>query len=92
MNSSTKTAKEHQAAYAVTSAKESLATAREALERALRELDAYEARFDESQSLETKSNVMLWAMNALVCNITPNLRLDRIAAAHTELAQAAAAQ
>jgi len=92
MNTSTKTAKEHQADYAVTSAKEALAAARETLERALRELEAYEARLDESKSLETKSNVMLWAMNALVCNITPNLRLDRIAAAHAELARVADAK
>jgi hypothetical protein len=32
---------------------------------------------------------MNWALNALACNITPNLRLDLIANAQAELASVA---
>jgi len=92
MNTSTKTPKEHQAAYAIRSAQESLAAARETLERALRELETYQNRLDEAQHLNAKADVMNWALNALVCNITPNLRLDRIAASQAELTKAAAMQ
>jgi len=70
-------------------AKDALLTARATLERSLRELDQYIERLDAADTPHDKSQVMNWALNALVCNITPNLRLDLIANAQAELASVA---
>ena len=70
-------------------AKDALLTARSTLERSLRELDHYIERLDTAETLHDKSQVMNWALNALACNITPNLRLDLIANAKAELASVA---
>lgn len=69
-------------------AREALAQARSTLERALRELDRYTARFDEAESLRDKADVMNWTLNTLASSILPNLRLDLIASAQAELARA----
>jgi hypothetical protein len=70
-------------------AKDALLNARSTLERSLRELDHYIERLDTAETLQDKSQVMNWALNALACNITPNLRLDLIASAQAELASIA---
>ena len=70
-------------------AKDALLTARATLERSLRELDHYIERLDTADTPHDKSQVMNWALNALACNITPNLRLDLIANAQAELASVA---
>ena len=70
-------------------AKDALLTARSTLERSLRELDHYIKRLDAADTPHDKSQVMNWALNALACNITPNLRLDLIANAQAELASVA---
>ena len=64
-------------------------TARSTLERSLRELDHYIERLETAETPHDKSQVMNWALNALACNITPNLRLDLIANAQAELASVA---
>lgn len=70
-------------------AKDALLTARSTLERSLRDLDHYIERLDAADTPHDKSHVMNWALNALACNITPNLRLDLIANAQAELASVA---
>ena len=70
-------------------AKDALLTARSTLERSLRELDQYIERLDTAKTPQDKSQVMNWALNALACNITPNLRLDLMANAQAELASVA---
>ena len=70
-------------------ARDALLTARSTLERSLRELDHYIDRIDTAETAHDKSQVMNWALNALACNITPNLRLDLIANAQAELASVA---
>lgn len=70
-------------------AKEALLTARSTLERSLRELDHYIEQLDTAETPHDKSQVMNWALNALACNITPNLRLDLIANGQAELASVA---
>ncbi len=70
-------------------AKDALMTARSTLERSPRELDHYIERLDAAETLQEKSQVMNWALNALACNITPNLRLDLMANAQAELASVA---
>ena len=51
--------------------------------------DHYIERLDTAETPHDKSQVMNWALNALACNITPNLRLDLIANAQAELASVA---
>ena len=70
-------------------AKDALLTARSTLERSLRALDHYIERLDTAETHQDKSQVMNWALNALACNITPNLRLDLMANAQAELASVA---
>jgi hypothetical protein len=70
-------------------AKDALLTARSTLERSLRELDHYIERLDAAETPQDKSQVMNWTLNALACNITPNLRLDLMANAQAELASVA---
>ncbi len=70
-------------------AKDALLIARSTLERSLRELDHYIERLDTAETAHDKSQVMNWALNALACNITPNLRLDLMANAQAELASVA---
>ncbi len=70
-------------------ARDALMTARSTLERSLRELDQYVERLDAAATPQDKSQVVNWALNALACNITPNLRLDLIANAQAELASVA---
>jgi phage shock protein A len=82
------TAREFQAQHAELLAREALAQARATLERALRELDGYTSRFEQAESMRDKADVMNWALNALACGITPNLRLDLIASAQAELVRA----
>ena len=70
-------------------AKDALLTARATLERSLQELDRYIERLDTAETPSDKSQVLNWALNALACNVTPNLRLDLIANAQAELASIA---
>jgi hypothetical protein len=67
--------------------RDALTQARACLERALRDLDHFDARFEQADSLRDKADVMNWTLNHLA-NIMPNLRLDLIAGAQAELAQA----
>lgn len=68
-------------------AKDNLLRARATLERSLAELDHHLQRLDTAETAHDKSQVMNWALNALACNITPNLRLDLIANAQADLAR-----
>lgn len=73
--------------HAEKQAKETLLNARDALERALNELDHYIQRLDEHDTPLAKADVMNWALNYLAGSITPNLRLDLIANAQAALAR-----
>ena len=70
-------------------AKDALLNARSTLDRSLRDLDHYIERLDTAETPHDKPQVMNWALNALACNITPNLRLDLMANAQAELASVA---
>jgi uncharacterized protein with von Willebrand factor type A (vWA) domain len=65
--------------YAVTQAKERLQHAANTLQRSMRELEAYIERFDQADTERERSQIVNWAKNHLVCNITPNLRIDLLA-------------
>ncbi len=79
---------ELQISYAEQCGRDALAQARSTLERALREIDHYSARFEDAESLRDKADVMNWAINEMACTITPNMRLDMMASAQAELVRA----
>ena len=60
-------------------AKDALLAACATLERSLCELDQYIVRLEAAETFREKSQLMNWALNALACNIMPNVRLDMIA-------------
>ncbi len=77
---------EIQRQYAVTQAKERLQDAVNTLQRSMRELEAYIERFDQAGNERERSQIVNWAVNHLVCNITPNLRIDLLADSQAQLA------
>ena len=82
-----KTEHEIKAQYAEEAALKALLHAQTTLEANMHELDRYIEKFKEASTAKDKAAVLNWSLNHLVCNITPNLRLDLIANAQAELAQ-----
>lgn len=82
-----KTAHEIKAQYAEEAALKALLHAKTTLEANMRELDRYIEKFKEASTAKDKAAVLNWSLNHLVCNITPNLRLDLMANAQAELAR-----
>ena len=72
--------------YAVTQAKQRLQDAVNTLQRSMRELEAYIERFDQADNDRERSQIVNWAVNYLVCSITPNLRIDLLADSQAQLA------
>jgi len=72
--------------YAVTQAKERLQDAVNTLQRSMYELEVYIERFDQADTERERSQVVNWAVNYLVCSITPNLRIDLLADSQAQLA------
>lgn len=68
-------------------ARESLVNARNTLERALREMDSYLAKFDDAATDRDRAKVINWSINHLVASIQPNLRIDLLADSQSELAK-----
>ena len=60
-------------------AREALTHARGTLARAMQELDAYIAKFEEADAPARKAEVLNWTLHHLATYIAPNLRLDQIA-------------
>jgi DNA-binding transcriptional regulator YbjK len=77
---------EIQKQYAVTQAKERLQDAVNTLQRSMYELEVYIERFDQAETERERSQVVNWAVNYLVCSITPNLRIDLLADSQAQLA------
>jgi len=77
---------EIQKQYAVNQAKERLQDAVNTLQRSMYELEVYIERFDEAETERERSQVVNWAVNYLVCSITPNLRIDLLADSQAQLA------
>ena len=78
---------EFQAHYAEQRGREAIAQAKKTLEDAWQELDRYAIRDTTAESIKDKADVLNWTLGYLASNITPNLRLDLIAAAQAELAR-----
>ncbi len=77
---------EIQKQYAVNQAKERLQDAVNTLQRSMYELEVYIERFDQAETERERSQVVNWAVNYLVCSITPNLRIDLLADSQAQLA------
>ncbi len=77
---------EIQRQYAVTQAKERLQDAVNTLQRSMYELEVYIERFEQAETERERSQVVNWAVNYLVCSITPNLRIDLLADSQAQLA------
>ena len=72
--------------YNVTQAKQRLQDAVNTLQRSMRELEVYIERFEQADTERERSQIVNWAVNHLVCNITPNLRIDLLADSQAQLA------
>ena len=77
---------EIQRQYAVTQAKERLQDAVNTLQRSMYELEVYIERFEQADTERERSQIVNWAVNYLVCSITPNLRIDLLADSQAQLA------
>ena len=72
--------------HAVNQAKERLQDAVNTLQRSMYELEVYIERFEQADTERERSQIVNWAVNYLVCNITPNLRIDLLADSQAQLA------
>ncbi len=66
-------------------AAEALETVRKTLERALKEVEAYQLQLAEAGTPEQKADVVNWVINYLASGIYPNLRIDQLASAQADL-------
>ncbi len=73
--------------YACESARERLQDSINTLQRAMYELECYEEKFNEAEDNAERAKVLNHAINHLVCNIQPNLRIDLLADSQAELAK-----
>jgi hypothetical protein len=68
-----------------TRAQERLRAAIEALQMSVYELERYEAKLMEVDSDMERAKLLNWAVNYLVCNTMPSLRIDLLADSQSEL-------
>ena len=71
-------------------ASERLQAASNQLQRSMYDMECYAEKLDAANSDRERSQVLNWAINHLVCNIQPNLRIDLLAQSQAELAVMAA--
>jgi hypothetical protein len=55
------------------------------LQRSMYEILRYQERLQDCKTDKERAQVVNWAVNYLVCNITPNLRIDLLADSQAEL-------
>jgi hypothetical protein len=79
-----------EAKLARTTASERLQAAINHLQRSMYEMECYQEKLAEATSDRERSQVLNWAINHLVCDIQPNLRIDLLATSQAELAVMAA--
>lgn len=75
---------------AVDNGLDSLVQAREALARALREMDSYVEHYKAAEEPSKKADVLNWSVNHLASNILGNCRLDLLATRQAEIRAAIA--
>jgi hypothetical protein len=75
-----------QGQYLVKQAAERLQDAVNTLQRCMCEVERYGERLSEASTDRERAQVVNWAINYLVCSITPNLRIDLLADSQAQLA------
>lgn len=75
-----------QGQYQVKQAAERLQAVVNTLQRCMYEVEHYGERFSEAATNRERAQVVNWAINYLVCSITPNLRIDLLADSQAQLA------
>lgn len=80
------------AAQAREKANQRLQDALKILQRSMDEIERYQDRFQDCKSDSERAQVINWAVNYLVCNIMPNLRVDLLADSQAELRALAGGQ
>ncbi len=80
------------AAQARDKAEQRLRDAVNVLQRSIDEINRYQERLLDCKTDVERSQVINWAVNYLVCSITPNLRIDLLADSQAELRALAGGQ
>lgn len=62
------------------------------LQRSMYEIERYQERMQDVKTDKERAQVINWAVNYLVCNIMPNLRVDLLADSQAELGALAGGQ
>lgn len=57
------------------------------LQRSVYDLELYAEKLEGAEDDRQRAQVMNWAINHLVCNILPNLRIDLLANSQAELSR-----
>lgn len=73
------------AAQAREKANQRLQDAVNVLQRSMYEIERYQERLQDCKTDKERAQVVNWAVNYLVCNIMPNLRVDLLADSQAEL-------
>lgn len=73
------------AAQAREKANQRLQDAVNVLQRSMYEIERYQERLHDCKTDKERAQVVNWAVNYLVCNIMPNLRVDLLADSQAEL-------
>ena len=73
------------AAQARDKAEQRLRDAVNVLQRSIDEINRFQERLQDCKTGIERSQVINWVVNYLVCNITPNLRIDLLADSQAEL-------
>ena len=79
-----------EANYAREKAQERLQAAINQLQRSMYDMECYADKLAAAENDRERAQAMNWAINHLVCNIQPNLRIDLLAQSQAELAVLAA--
>ena len=76
----------YEAKYARQTASERLQAAINHLQSAMYAMECYQEKLVVATSDQRRAEVLNWAINHLICNIQPNLRIDLLAISQAELA------
>ena len=78
-------AREYEANYIRRKAQERLQHSINTLQGTMYEMELYLERLEQAQTDAVRADVINWAINHLVCNIMPNVRIDLLAHSQAEL-------
>jgi hypothetical protein len=74
------------AKYARKQARQHLQSSINTLQKTMYNMECYLEKLENAKNDAERADVMNWAINHLVCNIMPNVRIDLLARSQAELA------